>query len=349
METNQAHNPSQTCRNCQASMPEGAKYCPACSQKYTTGRISIKDFLADFFHDFLNIDAKLPKTMLALFIPGKLTTEYFKGRHKSFASPLRLFLITGVILFAYLSIQMKNVDIEDDDVFNLHEHVNWLKFQDHLNAAKIKTDSIYPANVETTDSLIAYVIDKVGIIEDSIDINDNGSFEGIELPKLAKRDLLNDSQDELIKKYGKDWGFWKTIFFKQTLKLGQGFRGVLEYFIGHSSITIFFMMPFLALLLKILYIRRDYFYVEHLIFAFHYHAFLFLIVFLLSLLGGYLPAVILGFSIAGIFVYLYIAMLKVYQQGWFKTLIKFFTLLFGYIVIMLFISALSFMISFLMF
>jgi len=328
-------------------MPETAKYCPACSQKYTTGRISIKDFLVDFFNDVLNLDAKLPKTFMALFIPGKLTTEFFKGKHKSYASPIRLFLLSGVFLFAYLTIQMKNVDMEDDDILNLHQDVDWLTFQDHLNDAKTKTDSIFPQNVAVSDSLIKFMIDEVGEIEDSINLEEN--FDGLPLPKFSKRDLLQDRPDELIEKYGKDWDFWQRIAFKQTLKLSQGFRGVLEYFISHSSISILFMMPFLALLLKLLYIRRNYYYIEHLIFAFHYHAFVFLIILFLSAFGIYLHPIILAILIVSIFVYLFIAMLKVYQQGWFKTLIKYFTLLFGYMSIMIFISAIAFMISFLMY
>jgi len=347
METNQNNSASKICRNCQAGMPEAARYCPACSQKYTTGRVSLRDFMADFFNDFLNVDAKLPKTFLALFIPGKLTIEFFKGKHKSYASPLRLFFITGVLLFAYLSIQMKSVEIEDDNFLNLNQDVSWLNLQDNLKAAKIKTDSIFPKSVAVTDSLIAIMASDVGIVKDSVDFEEN--FEGFDLPKIAKRDLLNDSPDEIIKKYGKEWGFWQKIAFKQALKLGQGLRGIIEYFISHSSLTILFMMPFLAILLKLLYLRRNYYYVEHLIFAFHYHAYVFLVILFLSALGGFLHPVILALFIVSIFVYLFIAMKRVYQQGIFKTLIKYFTLLFGYMVITVFVSSISFMISFFMF
>lgn len=40
--------------------------------------------------------------MKALFIPGKLTTEYFKGRHVAYVPPVRIFLTLAVIHFAIL-------------------------------------------------------------------------------------------------------------------------------------------------------------------------------------------------------------------------------------------------------
>ena len=88
---------------------------------------------------------------------------------------------------------------------------------------------------------MAFVIDSVGVINDSIDINDNFGIKGFKVPILSKRDLLNDSQDELIKKYGEKWGFFEKIGFKQALKLSQGIHDILDYFIGNLSLTIFFM------------------------------------------------------------------------------------------------------------
>ncbi len=345
---------SKTCRNCKSSMPLHAKYCPSCSQKYTTGHISFKELCVEFFSEHLNIDSKLFRTAFALLIPGRLTNEYFKGRHKSFASPLRLFIVTGVLLFAFVSYQMNTEDLDDSDMLGIQEDVSWLDFKLQLDSAKLKTDSIFTQSIarEATDSLIQFFDEDKEAVSDSVDIN--GVVSGVEFPKFAKRDLLNYKPDELVEKYAADWDFARTLALRQALKVqNTGLQGVVSYFIGKSSITLLFMMPFLALGLKLLYFRRKYYYVEHLIFAFHFHAFMFLAILILSLVTSYLNddsiGAIIGFTILGIYVYLYIAMLRVYKQGWFKTLIKYIILLLAYFTLAFIFTLISFLISFILF
>ena len=84
-----------TCRNCQTEMPEQSLYCPKCSQKNTDGRVPILSFVKDILENVFSLDSKLFKTSLGLFIPGKLTNEFFTGKHKSFATPSRLFLASS--------------------------------------------------------------------------------------------------------------------------------------------------------------------------------------------------------------------------------------------------------------
>ena len=79
----------------------------------------------------------------------------------------------------------------------------------------------------------------------------------------------------MAEQYGKDRPFLVKILLRQASKFKQGGRGIIEYFISKLSITLLVMMPFLALILKLLYFRRDYYYVEHLVFALHFHAFAF--------------------------------------------------------------------------
>ena len=345
---------SKTCRNCKSAMPLSAKYCPYCSQKYTTGHISFFELCREFFSEHLNLDSKLFRTAFALLIPGRLTNEYFKGRHKSFASPLRLFIVTGVLLFAFVSFQLNTEDMDDSDMLGIQEDVSWLDFQMQLDSAKSKTDSIFTQGIArtATDSLIHFMYKDKEAVGDSVDIN--GVIGDIELPKFSKRDLINYSPDELVELYAADWDFTRTLALKQALKVqNSGIQGVVTFFIGKSSITLLLMMPFLALGLKFLYFRRRYYYVEHLIFAFHFHAFMFLTILILTLVTNYLNndsiGPIIGFTILGIYAYLYIAMLRVYKQGWFKTLVKYFVLLFGYFSLAIFFTIISFLVSFILF
>lgn len=89
-------------------------------------------------------------------------------------------------------------------------------------------------------------------------------------------------------------------------------------------------IPLFAFILKILYIRKGRFYVEHLVYALHIHTFLYVAVIITSLavmganrtvpaLGGWIT----GLMTCAIVVQIFLSIRRVYQQGWFMTLVKF--------------------------
>ena len=95
----------------------------------------------------------------------------------------------------------------------------------------------------------------------------------------------------------------------------------------------------MALVLKILYPLSRRYFVEHLLFFVHYHAFFFLILTLQILFARLAPVVlipepiiVLALVAASFYipVYLYIAMRRVYGQGHILTLIKYIALLISY-------------------
>ncbi|CAM2066934.1 DUF3667 domain-containing protein [Sulfidibacter corallicola] len=91
---------------------------------------------------------------------------------------------------------------------------------------------------------------------------------------------------------------------------------------------LFLLMPLFAFYLKLIYIRRDPLYIDHVIFAFHYHAFLFsfysLMVWSFWLIdsGWWTGLCFLGGFTASA-VYLFLALQYVYQQAYWKTFLKF--------------------------
>jgi hypothetical protein len=94
--------------------------------------------------------------------------------------------------------------------------------------------------------------------------------------------------------------------------------------ISYASIAIFIFLPIFTLFLRIMYVRRAFSYVEHLIFVFHTQT----VFFLLSTLFFLLWIASLNKNVLVVFVllfllYLFLAMKRFYQQGFFKTLIKF--------------------------
>jgi hypothetical protein len=126
----------------------------------------------------------------------------------------------------------------------------------------------------------------------------------------------------------------KWIETRAKEKLGpSGDRGdlFLRALIQNLAPMVLCCIPLFALVLKILYVFKRRYYIEHLIFALHTHAFVFLstvvIIGLGFLLAWKAPApftplvcTLLGFTVL---IQLQIAIRKVYRQNWFATLFKF--------------------------
>ena len=89
-------------------------------------------------------------------------------------------------------------------------------------------------------------------------------------------------------------------------------------------------IPLFAFILKILYIRKGRFYVEHLVYALHIHTFLYVAVIITALavmaanrtvpvLSGWIT----GLMVCAIVVQIFLSIRRVYKQGWFMTIVKF--------------------------
>lgn len=117
-------------------------------------------------------------------------------------------------------------------------------------------------------------------------------------------------------------------------KIGEdGSRGKLFLETLRSNIPAMMLccIPLFAFVLKILYARQGRFYVEHLVYALHIHTFLYVSVIITSLavMGANrtVPALagwITGLMSIVIFVQIFLSIRRVYRQGWFMSMVKFF-------------------------
>lgn len=99
----------------------------------------------------------------------------------------------------------------------------------------------------------------------------------------------------------------------------------LQNSISKISIVLFFLLPFFTLFMRLLYIRRKFNYTEHLIFIFNLQT-VFFILLLLAIISDkiFQSDIFLGIAIVYFGIYLFLAMKRFYQQGNFKTLVKYF-------------------------
>jgi len=118
----------------------------------------------------------------------------------------------------------------------------------------------------------------------------------------------------------------ETLQAMAPQQLLDGFFGSLERIV---PTTLIFFVPILALALKLLYIRRPFYYVDHVVFGLHFQSALFqafVLVYFLNAAGlaklvhPFLPYLIaFGLMLS---VYLIMALKRVYAQGWIRTGLK---------------------------
>ena len=144
------------CLNCHYPTAEYDSFCPNCGQKITDGKTTVHDLMHEFTHSVFHIDGKLFSTMRHVFIPGKLTEEFFKGHHKRYAHPVQMFLVLGTICFWALNSTV-NKGLEDLGKESLKNEEKAFKNDLLFNIDSVRRhDSVYKTpSVQTAfDSLI---------------------------------------------------------------------------------------------------------------------------------------------------------------------------------------------------
>lgn len=86
------------CNNCGASL--AGPYCHRCGQKEAdTDWRSVGAIARQFWDELISLDFKSVRTMLALFRPGHLATEFIAGRRSRYLTPLKTYLLAAALFF----------------------------------------------------------------------------------------------------------------------------------------------------------------------------------------------------------------------------------------------------------
>lgn len=341
------------CPNCQSRLPGKAEYCSQCGQKQVSGRIKLRTLLAEFFETVFNLESRFFRTLGALFLPGKLTQEFFKGRHQRYFRPIRLFFVMAILHFAVIAFVVDNA-IEEritNRKIGQYSRAFHLQFAKELDTLGVQVGQYY---IKDT-SLVRLMVDSLqsrirGTAEGNTVLRfldyRAGEIKIIER-KVGFEELMIDPIPEVLKAKEATSRLGRFTL-GQILRVYRNLDKLVGFLISNLTWMILLMMPALALILKLLYIRRDFYFVEHLIFSFHYHSFAFFVASpAFILINVWSWGITLAFGL--ISVYLFLAMRRVYGQSIFKTGVKFLVLnlLYGIVFIffftfMLLISALVF-------
>lgn len=329
----------RNCPNCQNRLAPEDVYCSGCGQRYTTGMVSFWQLVRDFFSSVFNYDSRILQSFLALLIPGKLTNAYFAGKHRRYVHPARLFLFTAIVHFTLLGMMAgENLEALTEQWENWKKEAHRREFVGDFDRMRSQALNNYRQDsmqiVPVLDT-IRYGLQTKKLASDSMFIlyfsPVSGSFENL---GLATRDVIDMSTGALIKKLDIPNGFAR-FQVEQAIRIMKKADNFISFMLGNLVWLVALMMPALALLLKLLYIRRRRYLVEHLIFSFHYHAFAFLLFSLFFAWQYFIDGSIVWLNLAfpGVLLYMFLAMRQVYHQGWLKTLVKFSMINFAYIFI----------------
>jgi hypothetical protein len=313
------HVQSETmvCANCHAGLT--GEYCAACGQRHEPHVHSVRHFAGEAFESISHADSRLWRTLAyLLFRPGFLTREFFRGKRVSYLPPFRLYLVISVLFFLVIGTPENGSAVIDTgtpaersaaleaaaEELEGHKIAESLRKRAEEEAAKAKEPKPFeapkPPGLQRANAVTEFCKEFEGPVPE-----DNERYAGVQ--RMCAK-IKEDSGADLL-------------------------RSVVQ----NIPRAMFVFLPLLALVMKLMYWRPKRYYVEHLLFLIHNHAFVFLVLGLLAL-AGRVPVVkeYMGWPSLAAWIYMgwymYRGMRNVYGQSRGRTVAKYFALGFAYTV-----------------
>ena len=339
-----ADNPK--CLNCGTHLR--GQYCGNCGQRSRNRLISIWQLLQEAFGDLLELDSRLWRTVLPLLIrPGQLTKDYLEGRRARYMPPFRTYLVLSVIFFVVaffdpqddLSVFFEPEPQPTAEEIALSEEEKKQAEQEKeekLDAALEKLKALEAEGKISEDVVAEFEEDNGFVISFDDEDDEDGIFGDCEEMNLSDEE---DAPEWLTKRFSDER--LKEICERNKARGNDSF---VDAILDNIPVALIVLLPIMALVLKVLYPLSRRYFVEHLLFFVHFHAFFFLILILqilfarlAGLLGpedGAIDSISTLILVATSFyipVYLYKAMRHVYGQRHWVTIPKFLILLIAYL------------------
>jgi len=323
-----------TCLNCAQSLELSDVYCPSCSQLNSTKQLSIKDFFSEFFSSIFTYDSRLRFTLKDLLLkPGIITKNYVKGQRLKYANPFRFFLSVSIAFFLLQGL-VNNLNIDNNPmgftltndgevVENSKEFLDSIQMAEEMEKADIKIDTI--EDVSEEDKSLTIYISEAQL--DTIEWHSRGIERFFEYRKFYKNTGIKDP-DKALDSLGHEksrMNRWMYSKNNSIDRISENPIGFANYIFSKVPFFLFLFSPLFAFFFWLLYSRKKYNFMEHLIFIFHIFSFVFLI-----LLLSIIPDLIIGIDLLSSIglmiigpVYFYLALRKFYEQSHLFTFIKF--------------------------
>ena len=281
------------CLNC--GMPlNGVNYCPTCGQENDARKLPAWKLITEGVSGFFSVDSKVFRSFRPMLTkPGQIVLNYTAGKRASYLQPARMYLSVSIIFFLLQSILSGSaVQIEPVESDLDQEKENIVIF--------FEPDSLS----KNEYSRIAYYVQK----------HPQWSWEQVKEASGVRS------------------GFWKEFYHRHAQKMmNMEWESFMDYIKSKMPLILFLILPVLALILKLFYLRKGIYYVDHLIFAFYTPSALFMLLTIGIIVDTiYGTSMELLFSILLLF-YIYFSLRRVYQQSRLVSVVKLFAISFAYI------------------
>jgi hypothetical protein len=305
------------CLNC-GTILEG-KFCHNCGQENLEIKESFGHMMNHAISDYFHFDHQFFHTIKPLlFKPGYLTNEYMAGRRAQYLHPVKMYIFISIVYFLLVFQSGAKV-------------VNVNNTPAKVTSTKAALDSAKKA-IEADDSMTpAEKKQAIGYVE-----------YGKNFKKIAGSKLFIVSGDSTLRGYDADQkklsekdrdGVVSRIFAEKFLgyneKYGSQAREQFVEDIQHNIPKMMFvLLPLFALMLTVTFRKNKKFYVEHLIYTFHLHCFIFLFTAMVLIVEMALPAAwkisqwLSLLAVIYVFWYFYRSLRVVYQRSRFRTITK---------------------------
>jgi hypothetical protein len=359
---------SAACRNC-GTVLQGP-FCHHCGQPDRNFMRFFPVLMREFLEEFMDLDSRFMRTMKPLmFKPGRLTRDYLEGRRFRYTPPLRLYLFASIAFFllaATLSANAVRIGVNADGASG----------EPNISISSgAGQHPLTPAQQEQIEQTLAEagIEDPKGFMEgytagwekgqDSDEGADTFTADQIQIGGEPWNRETNPLVIPFMPEFVNEWVNDEIEESpKKAKRINENPNLIIDQIFDILPGTMFVLLPVVALLFKFWYLFARRFYIEHLIYALHTHAFLFVSLILILLL-----AQIRGSGWAGqdewvenaatwmiilvsvwIPLYMLISLRHVYQQGWLLTLGKFFAIGLSYISLLTFVSSVVAVLGFLL-
>jgi hypothetical protein len=351
------------CANC--AHPIIGAYCAVCGQPTNVHRRSLMELAHDFFSELASFDSRILRTVRALlFQPGELAIAFHEGRTQRYMPALRLYLFVSLIFFILLGatgialVQLEVVatpvkvsrdaqgnyfipnpayDKSDPDTYFLGREIkipaaratqkgglftfttNTYFFRplgsvhSNLTAAQRAQLSEPPPTMDVdTDALLAR--------EEKASAGDKDAQRALEAARSRVRAAAAGAKGKGAALRNKI-----TTGIQRIAADPAALNGPITTWLPRA---LFFLLPLYAILLALMHLRRrkQYYFVDHLVFSLNIHTFVFAALIGAAGLAQFVPGNAVAVALfAVITLYIFVAMKRFYKQGWSWTTVKFLT------------------------
>lgn len=290
------------CDNCQARL-HGA-YCHACGQAAHNPLRSFAHAVEDIFESFWHLDGRIFRTLRELWVPGRIARNYLDGQRVRYLPPLRLFVILSVFAFFVARLSLG----QDGSLLEVNAPASRFAALDQVSAVEQQRDALL-AELSVPDATQPAVTQALETTRAAIDHAAQqriAQLQGLAPPPAPATLSLQIGQDT-----GERWHpvdnpvdvTWlpeaanrainqRLERIEHNLQPGQDrVQMLMDKFLAALPAALFVMMPLLALVLRLVYLRRGMGYLEHVVVALYSHAWL-----LTALLVGSAASALAGWS-----------------------------------------------------